>query len=250
MKKIITLFSFCFSLIVLFGFNVNAKTIDTANLQFTLISIIEFGNVKYISIEISNKSDNIYSFGWEGSCNLNVETSSGTYKNNISNGKINKDTKTYRYILDAPGEIKSIYYTNILELENDSPIYDDTSLPLSETISVNLDLAITYNGILISEIVLGFILALIILIIILTIMKKGTLVITGLVLSILGIIVLLYSAYFFVIKILLIQTDVYVVLQKYWYLWIIGFVIFFIGKRMLKRNKKHQAKKALNNAKA
>ena len=65
MKKIITLFSFCFSLIVLFGFNVNAKTIDTANLQFTLISIIEFGNVKYISIEINNKSDNIYSFGWE-----------------------------------------------------------------------------------------------------------------------------------------------------------------------------------------
>lgn len=244
MKKILIRLSSIYLIFVcfIFVFNIESKvsgqSLDTSNLEFRLTRVIDLGDNKYISIKVSNNSDKTYSFGWVNSCYINVETTEGTFSKNISSGKINNGSNTYNYMIDAPGNIKSIYYTDIRELSNGLPISDGVGSYVSATIAVSVTSYTRYNGINIGITALIVLVALVVLIFFLS-KKKGNRVIkiAGKIICVAGIVILIYAGYCFIKKTNMGQADFKDTVRKYGCLFLLGMFTIGIGQVLSKKGK-------------
>jgi hypothetical protein len=113
MKKIICFL--CLSIFINLNFltrEVNAN--EFSGLEFTVDRVTTILNSKHIVIDVTNTSDNNYSYGWVGSCEVKVTTTEGTFYTSLfGSEKIPKGSSTKKVKINAPGEITSIEFSDI-----------------------------------------------------------------------------------------------------------------------------------------
>lgn len=236
-KKFFVFAFFLFFLVLSFGRITNASAMSTSDLNFKLSKVIEIGDLKLITVKVTNNSSSTeYSFGWVNSCELIVQTSEGSYTHGISSGTIKQGTKEYTYTLSAPGEIESIKYTDIRKLDSSGlPLYEGMSY-VSADINVVIGSYYFLNAVPLMILSVVILVALIIIIAILK-RKRGSGIVrfVGTTLNLIGIVTLIYAGYSFIVKPVLGQADFMDVAQRYWFLWIIGMIVTAIGQSLRRK---------------
>lgn len=231
LKKMIVFMILLVAFFLLPCFSSGAYSDDTSYPAFKLTKLIEFGDTKFLSVEVTNNSSDVYSFGWVKSCRLEVKTSDGIFTKVINSGTIERGTKVYTYKLEAPGKLKELKYTDIKLLgSNGLPISLGVGYDISSDVNVLISDYFYLNAVPLTIIAVA-VLAILIVVIILFTRKKGfgIIRIVGIVLSVIGILTFIYSFYSFIIKPVLGQSDFEDVSMKYWVLCIVGMIIVGIG---------------------
>ncbi len=239
-SKIVFVISFlCLLFVLCFNRSVEAANANTI-LEVKLTRVVEFNDLKLITVSVKNNSSTKYSFGWDNSCEFRVRTKTGEHGVTISSGTIEKGTKEYTYTVKASGDITGMYY-------NDIRVLNSSGTPVNTGLKFELDIIVgTYYYLnLIPLLTLGAIvlgLLIIFMIILKCFRAYKALRIIGTLIKLLGIATILYTGYLFIFKPVLGQADFMNVAKNYWFLWIIGIILIIFSQIIVKTNKKRRVR--------